>query len=108
MSRYFCHEYPEVLRLESRVVDARPGAVVLDRTPFYPGGGGQLADHGVLRWTGGEVAVTGFDATEGRLWHLLGQPIETAGAVEAGGGAGFSTMMTQLPTGKHNLKALVF
>src|ERR671918_2275730 len=108
MSRYFCHEYPEVLRLESRVVDARPGAVVLDRTPFYPGGGGQLADHGVLRWTGGEVAVTGFDATEGRLWHLLGQPIEMAGAVEAVVDAGFRTMMTELHTGTHILNPLVF
>ena len=108
MSRYFCHEYPEVLRLESRVVDVRPGAVVLDRTPFYPGGGGQLADHGVLRWTGGEVAVTGFDATQGRLWHLLGQPIEMAGAVEAVVDAGFRTMMTELHTGTHILNALVF
>ena len=68
MGRYFCHEHPDVLSLETRVVDARPGAVVLEQTPFYPGGGGQLADRGTLRWNGGEVAVTGFEpASDGRL-----------------------------------------
>jgi hypothetical protein len=30
MSRYFCHEYPDVLILETHVVDARPGAVALE------------------------------------------------------------------------------
>ena len=30
MTRYYCHEHPDVLTLETRVVDARPGAVLLD------------------------------------------------------------------------------
>jgi hypothetical protein len=29
MSRYFCHDHPDVLALETTIVDARPGAVVL-------------------------------------------------------------------------------
>ncbi len=37
MSRYYCHEYPDVVVLETRVVDARPGAVLLDQSPFHPG-----------------------------------------------------------------------
>jgi alanyl-tRNA synthetase len=63
MTRYFCHEQPDTLILETRVVNARPGAVLLERSPFHPGGGGQLADRGVLRWSGGEVSVAGIEAT---------------------------------------------
>ncbi|XP_043197037.1 alanine--tRNA ligase, mitochondrial-like [Amphibalanus amphitrite] len=33
-------------------------SVVLDRTCFYPEGGGQAGDRGVLRWPGGELSVT--------------------------------------------------
>jgi misacylated tRNA(Ala) deacylase len=108
MSRYFCHEQPETLTLTTRVIDARPGAVVLEQTPFYPGGGGQLADRGILRWSGGEVAVTGFAAEDGRFWHQLASPVEIAGAVEATVDPVFRTMMTELHTGTHVLNALVY
>jgi misacylated tRNA(Ala) deacylase len=108
MARYFCHEHPEVLTLETRVVDARPGAVVLAQTPFHPGGGGQLADRGVLRWSGGEAAVTGFELTDGRLWHRLAEPIEVSGLVQVEVDPGFRTMMTELHTGTHVLNALVY
>ncbi len=60
-SRPFYHEYPEALTLETHVIDARPGRVLLARSPFFPGGGGQLPDRGILRWSDGEVAVTDFE-----------------------------------------------
>ena len=108
MSRYFCHEHPDVLILETRVLDARPGAVVLEQTPFHPGGGGQLADRGRLRWNGGEVRVTGIEVTGGRHWHLLAEPAELAGAVETQVDPAFRSMMAQLHTDTHILNALVF
>jgi Predicted metal-dependent hydrolases related to alanyl-tRNA synthetase HxxxH domain len=108
MSRYFCHEHPDVLVLETRVVDARPGAVVLEESPFHPGGGGQLADRGVLRWSGGEVRVMGIEAVDGRFWHRLGDAVEMAGAVESVVDPGFRSMMAQLHTDTHILNALVF
>jgi misacylated tRNA(Ala) deacylase len=108
MSRYFCHEHPDTLTLPTRVVDARPGGVVLEQTPFYPGGGGQLPDRGVVRWSGGEVAVTGFETSEGRLWHQLAVPLELAGAVEAVVDPVFRTTMAELHTGTHVLNALVY
>jgi misacylated tRNA(Ala) deacylase len=108
MSRYFCHEHPDVLVVETRVVDARPGAVLLDQSPFHPGGGGQLADRGVLRWSGGEVRVTGIEAVGGGYWHLVAEPVEMAGMVQVAVDAPFRSMMAQLHTDTHVLNALVF
>jgi len=109
MTRYFCHEHPDVLIVETRVVDARPGAVVLEQSPFHPGGGGQLADRGVLCWEGGEVRLTGIEAAgDGRYWHLLPDEVELAGAVEARVEPAFRSMMAQLHTDTHILNALVF
>jgi misacylated tRNA(Ala) deacylase len=108
MSRYFCHERPETLIHETRVLDARPGAVVLAESPFHPGGGGQLADRGQLRWNGGLVRVTGFEVADGRHWHLLAEPVELSGAVETTVDAEFRSMMSQLHTDTHILNALVF
>ncbi len=33
------------------------GALILDQTVFYPGGGGQPADHGILVWKNKEIVV---------------------------------------------------
>jgi misacylated tRNA(Ala) deacylase len=33
------------------------GGIVLDRTVFYPTGGGQPGDSGALRWDGGEIEI---------------------------------------------------
>lgn len=108
MTRLFCHDHPEVLRVETAVVDAAPGRVALARSPFYPGGGGQPPDRGLIRWSGGEAAVVGFEAAGGRLWHRLGEPVEVAGAVEAVVDPGFRGLMRQLHTVTHVVNALVF
>jgi misacylated tRNA(Ala) deacylase len=106
--RYFCHEHPETLSLETAVVDARPGAVVLAQTPFYPGGGGQLADRGLLRWGGGEARVTAIEEERGCFWHRLAEPVEVSGTVQAVVDPAFRAMMARLHTDTHILNALVF
>ena len=52
-------------------VDRDAGRVALSRTAFYPGGGGQPHDLGVLRWDGGAAAVTKVKRESGRIWHWL-------------------------------------
>ena len=108
MSRYFCHEHPATLTLETRVVDARPGAVLLETTPFHPGGGGQLADRGILRWRDGDITVVDMKESEGQLWHVLAAPVEVSGEVEASVNPVFRELMTQLHTVTHILNAIVF
>ena len=44
--------------ITARVVAVGPECVTLDRTVFYARAGGQPGDAGVLRWAGGEMAVT--------------------------------------------------
>ena len=104
----FCHEQPETLIVETQVADARPGKVALATSPFYPGGGGQLADRGVIRWKDGEAKVTGFEYTAGKLWHLLDTPGDVTGAVEAAVDPDCRRTMRQLHTDTHVLNALVF
>ena len=62
---------------EARVVSVNNGAVVLDRTVFYPTGGGQPGDHGTLRLADGtELAVVearkGAGAT---IEHVLAEGV---------------------------------
>jgi misacylated tRNA(Ala) deacylase len=52
-------------------VDADGHRVALDRTAFYPGGGGQPHDTGTLEWDGGRAAVAKVAADRGIVWHWL-------------------------------------
>ncbi len=52
-------------------VDRERDAVLLDRTVFYPGGGGQPADRGAL-WVGDDRLVVAKVARDGAgVWHVV-------------------------------------
>jgi misacylated tRNA(Ala) deacylase len=73
------------LEVDARIVAVRNGALALDRTCFYPGGGGQPPDQGWIRLADGsriELASAHAEA-DGVIWHqasgslpegLVGQP----------------------------------
>ncbi len=107
-SRYLCHEQPDLLEFETVVVDARPGAIVLARSAFYPGGGGQLPDRGLVRWMGGAVRVERLEDEADKLWHILAEPVEIHGSVEGVIDAAFRRLMCQLHTDLHILNGLVY
>ena len=44
---------------DATVLAAGPEGIVLDRSAFYPGGGGQPPDHGVLLWGGVQTRIDG-------------------------------------------------
>ena len=52
-------------------IDREAGRVRLVRTAFYPGGGGQPCDQGVLQTLYGMLAVTGVRRDSGAIWHTV-------------------------------------
>jgi misacylated tRNA(Ala) deacylase len=62
-------------------VDAEQRLLALDRTAFYPGGGGQPWDVGVLRWHDGTADVRRTRRVGGQIWHEIAadQPLPDPG-----------------------------
>ncbi|HWB35545.1 MAG TPA: alanyl-tRNA editing protein [Rugosimonospora sp.] len=71
---------PTLREWECTVLDAGEDGIVLDRSAFYPGGGGQPPDHGVLLWGGVQTRIVG--TRKGDDLYLLpaeGDPVPPAG-----------------------------
>ncbi len=64
---------------DADVVATEENAVALNRTAFYPGGGGQPADAGLLRWAAGETRVAEVRRDGESVWHVLEGPVPAAG-----------------------------
>ncbi|MEP6681251.1 MAG: alanyl-tRNA editing protein [Chloroflexota bacterium] len=71
--------------VDARVLETDADAVLLDRTAFYPGGGGQPADSGRLVGAGGGAwGVTGARKLGDHIWHSVeGEPPPVGTAVSA-------------------------
>jgi misacylated tRNA(Ala) deacylase len=61
---------------EATVVEVTDEGLVLDRTVFYPRGGGQPGDIGLIRWDGGEVRVADTLKRDADILHVL-EPDQT-------------------------------
>jgi misacylated tRNA(Ala) deacylase len=67
------------------VLDASEEGVVLDRSAFYPGGGGQPPDHGVLLWGGVQSRVVGARKGDDLVLQLAeDDPVPAAGTTVRG------------------------
>jgi len=92
------------------VLDGGPDGIVLDRSAFYPGGGGQPPDHGVLLWGGVQTRIV--DARKGDELYLLpldGDPLPPAGtAVRGAVEDPRRTALMRTHSGLHVLCGVVF
>jgi len=68
----------QAMRWPATVVASAPDGVTLDESAFYPGGGGQPADVGVLEWGGVFTRVEGVSAA-GALVPVEGDPAPPVG-----------------------------
>jgi misacylated tRNA(Ala) deacylase len=73
MTEQLFHTDSYLREFEARVVTVQPetGTVALDRSAFYPGGGGQPADRGWLLVGDAWVPVTRVGRQDETLWHAL-------------------------------------
>jgi misacylated tRNA(Ala) deacylase len=103
-------------QFDARVVALPPGGVVLDRTFFYPSGGGQAADHGNLASVAGSVyPVVDVTKSGSAAVHRVRRP-STPGIPTLQVGDSVTGTLDwerrhrhmRLHTGQHLLSALIF
>ncbi len=103
---------PTLREWTATVLDADPErGVVLDRSAFYPGGGGQPPDHGVLLWGGVQSRVVGAAKEDGeqRLVLAEGDPVPPAGTEVRGAlDDERRSMLMRTHSGLHLLSGVVF
>lgn len=59
------------VEFDARVIYSDGSEVVLDRTLFYPEGGGQPADHGILEYDGKQYRVKDVQKYDGVIVHIM-------------------------------------
>ena len=102
---------PTLREWDCTVVGVDPDrGIVLDRSAFYPGGGGQPPDHGVLLWGGVQTRVVG--TVKGDDLYLVpadGDPVPPAGtAVRGALEDARRTLLMRTHSGLHVLCGVVF
>lgn len=84
--------------------------IVLDRSAFYPGGGGQPPDHGVLLWGGVQTRIV--DVRRGDDYYLVpvdGDPLPPVGTTVTGAIEDERrTALMRTHSGLHLLSGVVF
>jgi misacylated tRNA(Ala) deacylase len=93
------------------VLEAGPDGIVLDRSAFYPGGGGQPPDHGVLLWGGVQTRIVDARRADGEycLVPLAGDPVPPAGTTVRGAVEDARrTALMRTHSGLHVLCGVVF
>jgi len=95
---------------DATVLAVTEDGIVLDRSAFYPGGGGQPPDEGVLLWGGVQTRIAG--ARKGDDLYLIpadGEPVPPAGTTVRGAVEdGRRTALMRTHSGLHVLCGVVF
>ena len=101
---------PTLREWQCTVLYSGPEGIVLDRSAFYPGGGGQPPDHGVLLWQGVQTRIV--DTRKGDDLYLIpaeGDPVPPPGTAVTGAIEDERrTLLMRTHSGLHVLCGVVF
>ena len=82
MTKLLYHEDSYLNEFQATVIDVTESGVVLDQTAFYPGGGGQPNDVGIMRAGGLEYNVPKVSKKDGTIIHeVQGDPLHVGTTV---------------------------
>jgi misacylated tRNA(Ala) deacylase len=93
------------------VLRADDEGIVLDRSAFYPGGGGQPPDHGVLLWGGVQTRIAGARKTADDIYlvPVEGDPVPPPGTeVQGALDDDRRTALMRTHSGLHLLAGVVY
>ena len=71
MTDILCYNDSYLQDFEAIVTDVVGTGIVLDKTVFYPGGGGQPCDTGTIKWDGGSTEISKVSRVDGKLVHKV-------------------------------------
>lgn len=96
---------------EATVLASSDQGIVLDRSAFYPGGGGQPPDHGTLLWGGVQTRIAGARKTGDDIYLIPaeGEPVPPSGTTVRGAlDDDRRTALMRTHSGLHLLAGVVF
>ena len=79
MTDILCYDDSYLRDFEAIVTDFVGGGIVLDKTAFYPGGGGQPCDTGTIKWSDGSTGISKVSRIDGKLVHKVEDSIPDVG-----------------------------
>ena len=71
MTNKLYYENPNIQSFHAKVIEQQQDYVVLSKTAFYPTGGGQPHDLGLLN----DVEVTNVEIVDGEIRHFINNPL---------------------------------
>ncbi len=69
---------------DGKVIATNGNSVMLNRTLFYPRGGGQMGDTGTMRGESGTCHVVATERRDGIVWHVLDNQVFRVGDTVSG------------------------
>ena len=72
MTDILCHVDSYLREFDAKIIEIADRGVVLDRTAFYPGGGGQPTDTGVICTRDSEYRINNISRSNGKIIHDVG------------------------------------
>ncbi len=105
------HTDSYVRTFTAKVLAVQEQSIALHQTAFYPGGGGQMADRGTLRWEGQECALQESRKDDEHVWHVLDGSVSlppVGATVEGVLDWDFRYRMMRTHTALHILCGLIF